>query len=40
MIDPGDNEEIVADVEEVEEWLIEQDDEHYADMVDEGHDEL
>ena len=34
MIDPGDDEEIVVDAEEVEEWLIEQEDEYYADKVD------
>ncbi len=31
MIDPGDNEEIVVDTEEVEEWI----EEHYGDMADE-----
>lgn len=40
MIDPGDNdnEDVVVDAEEVEEWLEEQSDEHYGDMADEGYD--
>ena len=40
MIDPGDGEEVIIDAEEVEEWLIEQEDGHYADTADECCNEL
>ncbi len=35
MIDPGDGEEVILDVDEVEEWVEEQQDEHYGNMADE-----